>query len=405
MTTLQMATVPAPDDSLARRNALVLAMAQALAGANGMAIIGTVALLAATIVEKSYVTVPVTCFVMGMWIGTLPFGALARRYGRQPAYLVGAGFGIASGLILALATLKASMLLICIGAACAGLYAAAYQSYRFAAADTASEAFKPKAISFVMAGGVLAGLFGPQLIILTKDLGAPYMFLVSYLAQACVALAAVVILLFLRIPRPPRVTVAGDARKLTEIFAQPRLIVAVVCGVVSYSMMNLVMTSAPIAMVDCGHTITDATLGLQWHVIAMFGPSFFTGSLIVRFGLARVIATGLVLLGLSAVVGWSGLTVWHFWIALALLGLGWNFAFVGATTMVTLCHRPSERNKVQAVNDFLIFGSMAIGSFASGKLLASFGWQAVNEVVLPLVVVAGALLLWQSLARREPAAA
>lgn len=394
----------APDDRLARRNALVLGLAQALAGANGMAIIGTVALLAATFVDKSYVTIPVTCFVMGTWIGTLPFGALARRYGRRPAYLLGASFGIASGLLLALATWKGSMILLCTGAASAGLYAAAYQSYRFAAADTASEAFKPKAISWVMAGGVLAGLFGPQLIILTKDLGAPYMFLVSYLAQAVVALAAAIILLFLRIPRPPRAVDTTDARKLTEIFAQPRLIVAVVCGVVSYSMMNLVMTSAPIAMVDCGHSITEATLGLQWHVIAMFGPSFFTGSLIVRFGLERVIAAGLALLGLSAVVGWSGLTVWHFWVALALLGLGWNFSFVGATTMVTQCHRPSERNKVQAVNDFLIFGSMAIGSFASGKLLASFGWEAVNEVVFPLVAVAGALLLWQALARRPAVA-
>lgn len=394
----------APDDRLARSNALVLGLAQALAGANGMAIIGTVALLAATFVDKSYVTIPVTCFVMGTWIGTLPFGALARRYGRRPAYLLGASFGIASGLLLALATWKGSMILLCTGAASAGLYAAAYQSYRFAAADTASEAFKPKAISWVMAGGVLAGLFGPQLIILTKDLGAPYMFLVSYLAQAVVALAAAIILLFLRIPRPPRAVDTTDARKLTEIFAQPRLIVAVVCGVVSYSMMNLVMTSAPIAMVDCGHSITEATLGLQWHVIAMFGPSFFTGSLIVRFGLERVIAAGLALLGLSAVVGWSGLTVWHFWVALALLGLGWNFSFVGATTMVTQCHRPSERNKVQAVNDFLIFGSMAIGSFASGKLLASFGWEAVNEVVFPLVAVAGALLLWQALARRPAVA-
>lgn len=404
MTTLQTAAVLIPDDRLARRNALVLGLAQALAGANGMAIIGTVALLAATFVDKSYVTIPVTCFVMGTWIGTLPFGALARRYGRRPAYLLGASFGTASGLLLALASWKGSMILLCIGAASAGLYAAAYQSYRFAAADTASEAFKPKAISWVMAGGVFAGLFGPQLIILTKDLGAPYMFLVSYLAQAGVALAAAIILLFLRIPRPPRAADTTDARKLTEIFAQPRLIVAVVCGVVSYSMMNLVMTSAPIAMVDCGHSVTDATLGLQWHVIAMFGPSFFTGSLIVRFGLERVIAAGLALLGLSAVVGWTGLTVWHFWVALALLGLGWNFSFVGATTMVTQCHRPSERNKVQAVNDFLIFGSMAIGSFASGKLLASFGWEAVNEVVFPLVAVAGALLLWQALARRPAVA-
>jgi MFS family permease len=157
-------------------------------------------------------------------------------------------------------------------------------------------------------------------------------------------------------------------------------------------MMNLVMTSAPLAMVDCNLSITDATLGLQWHVIGMFLPSFFTGTLIGRFGTERVIALGLALLLASAVTGMSGTSLWHFWTALVLLGLGWNFGFIGATTMVTQCHRPTERNRVQAFNDFLVFGSMAIGSFSSGKLLASFGWTSVNEVIFPVVFVAAVLL-------------
>jgi MFS family permease len=390
-----------PDDRLAKRNAWVLAIAQALAGANGLAVVGTVSIAASSFGYKEWATLPVTFFVIGLWVGTLPFGAIARHYGRRVTYLIGAGFGVLAGLILMVATYKASLILLCLGSASAGAYGAAYHSYRFAAADTASDAFKPKAISWVMAGGVMAGFFGPQLVILTKDLGAPYLFAASYLAQSVVAVIAAIVLWFLRIPVPPPASVQVEqGRPLPEIFSQPRLIVAVVCGVVSYSMMNLVMTSAPLAMVDCGHSITDATLGLQWHVIAMYGPSFFTGSLIVRFGVAKIMGLGLAILGAGAVIGWSGITVAHFWTALVLLGLGWNFAFVGATTLVTTCHRPNERNKVQAVNDFLIFGSMALGSFSSGKLLANYGWATVNEVVIPLVAVAGALLLWQALSRR-----
>jgi MFS family permease len=168
--------------------------------------------------------------------------------------------------------------------------------------------------------------------------------------------------------------------------------------------MNMVMTSAPLAMVECSHSVTDAALGLQWHVMGMYAPSFLTGALIVRFGVERVVAAGLALILLAAGIALSGITLWHFWIALALLGAGWNFAFIGATAMVTHCHRPNERNKVQAFNDFLVFGAMAIGSFSSGKLLASFGWTAVNEVVFPVVLAAGTLLAWHILARRpQPA--
>jgi MFS family permease len=166
-------------------------------------------------------------------------------------------------------------------------------------------------------------------------------------------------------------------------------------------MMNMVMTSAPLAMVMCNHSVTDATLGLQWHVLGMFAPSFVTGTLINRFGLERVTGLGLALLIVAAGIGIAGISLWHFWIGLALLGVGWNFAFIGATTMVTQCHRPIERNKVQAFNDFLVFGSMAIGSFFSGALLASFGWSTVNEIVFPVVLVAAAMLGWGALRRHQ----
>jgi predicted MFS family arabinose efflux permease len=249
-----------------------------------------------------------------------------------------------------------------------------------------------------MAGGLVSAILGPQLVIYTKDLMPPYMFAASYLGQAAFAvIAGVIILAFFRAPGGAHFASTRAGRPIREIARQPKFIVAVVCGVASYALMNLMMTSAPLAMFDCGHSVADAALGIQWHVLAMYAPSFFTGSIILRFGVLPVTAVGLVILGLSAVVGLSGITVAHFWIALILLGVGWNFAFVGATTMVTDCYRPEERNKVQAFNDFLIFGSMAIGSFISGSMLAHFGWYLVNVVMFPVVAVAGAMLIWLTL--------
>lgn len=388
------------DDRLAQRNALVLAAAQALSGANNTVIASTGGILGVILApDKGLATLPITVMVVGMWLGTLPVGVLAKRVGRRFALQVSCAFGVLSGLISSAAAFQGSFWLFLVGCFCAGLYAAGHQSYRFAACDTASASFLPKAVSWVLAGGVLAGVMGPQLVIFTKDLWPPYLFAATYLGQAVVALLAAGVLTLVRIPRPVTESPPRSGRPLAEIARMPRFIVAVACGVVSFTMMNLVMTSAPVAMVGCGHSVTDATLGIQWHVLAMYGPSFITGALIVRLGLDRVILAGLLLIALSAVIGLTGLTVAHFWTALVLLGIGWNFAFIGATTMVTQCHRPEERNKVQAFNDFLIFGSMAIGSFSSGKLLATLGWSAVNEVVLPFVVITGAMLVW--LAFRE----
>jgi MFS family permease len=299
--------------------------------------------------------------------------------------------------------LQGSFLLFNIGAIFSGFYAAAHQSYRFAATDTATDAFKAKAISWVLAGGIFGAVVGPQLVIATKDLWQPYLFAASYIAQSAFALVAGGVLMLLRIPRLPPPTATSEGRPLGEIARQPRFLVAVACGVVSYSMMNMVMTSAPLAMVMCNHSVTEATLGIQWHVLGMFAPSFFTGVLINRFGVILVTGLGLLLLIVAAGIGIAGISLWHFSAGLALLGVGWNFAFIGATTMVTQCHRPNERNKVQAFNDFLIFGSMAIGSFSSGKLLANFGWEVVNEVTVPFVLAACLLLIWWSWrSRHEP---
>jgi predicted MFS family arabinose efflux permease len=390
------------DDNLARRNAMVLAVAQALAGGNNTVIVSTASIVGAVLApDKGLATLPITCMVIGMWLGTLPVGWLAKRFGRRFALQSGSAFGILSGLISYTAVINDQFWLLLVGTFCGGLYAAAHQSYRFAAADTASEAYRPKVVSWVLAGGVFAAVIGPQLVIFTKDLLPPYMFAASYLGQSACAIVAALVLMFVKVP-PLAASRIENARPLGQIVRAPRFIVAVACGVASYAMMNMVMTSAPLAMVGCGHSVTDATLGIQWHVLAMYAPSFVTGSLIARFGVERITGIGLGLIALTAVVGIAGITVAHFWTELVLLGFGWNLAFIGATTMVTQCHRAAERNKVQAFNDFLIFGGMAIASFSSGLMLANFGWQTINEVIFPTIFVAGALLLW--LAARKRAA-
>ncbi len=389
------------DDALARRNAMVLSAAQALGGANNTIIFSTASIIGAVIApDKGLATLPITCMVIGMWVGTLPVGVLARRFGRRTALQIGTLLGVTSGLISYHAVMTGDFWLLLFGTFCGGLYAAAFQSYRFAAADTASEMYRPKVVSWVLAGGVFAAVLGPQLVIFTKDILSPFTFAASYLAQSGCAVVAMLVLQFVKIPK-----LAGNrahaARPLSEIARQPRFIVAVACGVTAYATMNLLMTSAPLAMVGCGHSVTDATLGIQWHVLAMYGPSFVTGTLAARFGVIRITAIGLGLLVLTGIVGITGLSVAHFWTALVLLGLGWNLAFIGATTLVTECHRPEERTKVQSFNDFLIFGSMAVASFSSGQLLAAFGWFAINAVLFPTILVAGALLVWLAVRREQ----
>ena len=396
----------AAGDRRAKANVLRLAAAQALAGANASVIFATGAIIGSTLSpDPALATVPISVFVVGMAAGTLPSGWLSRVYGRRAAFMAGGGCGVLAGLVGAASLLAQSFVMYCLATLFAGLYAAVVQSFRFAAADGASPGFRPKALSWVMAGGVFAGVLGPQLVTWTMDIWSPNLFVVSYLAQAAVALVAMAVLAGVDAPRPARADTARG-RPLPEIARQPRFIVAVVCGVVSYSLMNLVMTSAPLAMRMCGLSLTTSNWALQWHIVAMFAPSFFTGNLIARFGAQRIVAVGLLLTGAAAVVGLLGLTAPHFSVGLILLGLGWNFGFVGASALVLETHRPEERNKVQALNDFLVFGTMALGSFWSGHLLATMGWAAVNWVVFPPVGLALLVLLGSGLLlrRRAPVA-
>jgi MFS family permease len=390
------------DDALARRNAVVLATALAFGGGNNSILIATGGIVGAMLAPTKYLsTLSVTAYVIGLWLGTLPVGALNRRFGRRTAFQIGTIFGLLTGLLCAAGVVMGSFALFNLGALAGGFYAAAMQGYRFAAADSATPAFRPKAVSWVLVGGVASGIVGPQLIILTKDLWPPFLFAPTFLVQAALAIVAALVLFAFRPTPPAEATADGPVRPLREIARQPRFIAAVVAGIASYGTMNLVMTSAPLAMLDCDLSISDAALGLQWHVIAMYLPSFFTGALILRFGVDRIVILGFVLILASAAVGLAGTTLWHFWTALVLLGVGWNFAFIGATTMVTECHRPQERMTVQPFNDFLVFGSMVVGSLSSGALLASLGWLAVNWLVVPVILVALGLVLAQKLRRRR----
>jgi MFS family permease len=389
------------DDARARSNVVRLAAAQALTGANSAVIFATGSIVGATLApDISFATVPLSMYVVGLAAGTLPTGAISRAYGRRVAFIIGTGCGVLTGLLGAFAILHASFPLFCCATFLGGLYGAVSQSYRFAAADGASAEYRPKAVSWVMAGGVFAGVLGPQLVQWTMNIWPPYLFAFSFVVQAIVALVAMAVLVGIDAPKPAPSDLHGG-RPLLEIVRQPRFIAAALCGIIAYPMMNLVMTSAPLAMKMCGLSVSDSNFGIQWHIVAMYGPSFFTGSLIARFGAKRIVATGLLLEAVAATIGLSGITAMHFWATLVVLGVGWNFGFVGASALVLETHRPQERNKVQAFNDFLVFGMMAVGSFSSGQLLANYGWSAVNLVVFPPVMVGLAVLMLASFARRR----
>src|SRR4030081_1181116 len=390
-------------DARARSNVARLAAPKPRTGANSAVIFATGSIVGATLAPSiSLATVPLSMYVVGLAAGTLPTGAISRAYGRRVAFIIGTGCGMLTRLLGAFAILRGSFVLFCCATFLGGLYGAVSQSYRFAAADGASAQYRPKAVSWVMAGGVFAGVLGPQLVQWTMDIWPPFLFAFSFVVQAAVALVAMAVLSGVDAPKPAAADLHGG-RPLLEIVRQPRFVAAALCGIIASPMMNLVMTSAPLAMKMCGLTVSDSNFGIQWHIVAMYGPSFFTGSLIARFGAPKIVAAGLLLEAAAATIGLSGITALHFWATLIVLGVGWNFGFVGASALVLETHRPQERNKVQAFNDFLVFGMMAIGSFSSGQLLANYGWSAVNMVVFPPVLLGLIVLTLASFARRRRA--
>lgn len=384
-----------------RGNIWRLSIAQALAGANSVVVYATGAIVGDMLAPSPVLaTLPISIFVVGMAACILPVGAIARRHGRRAAFLAGTGVGALAGLLAMLAVILGGFWLFCLATFFGGSYAAVVLSFRFAAADGVAPQRRARALSLVMAGGVAAGVVGPQLVTWTMDWWSPRTFAATFLVQAAVAAVSAIILLGVRLPMPTAEEIAGG-RPLAVIARQPRFVAAAICGAVSYMLMNFLMTAAPLAMHHAGHSQASANLGLQWHVIAMYAPSFFTGSLIARFGAGRVATAGLALTGLSAVVGLGGIDVAHFWASLILLGLGWNFGFLGASALVLECHRPEEKTRVQSLNDFIVFGLMAIGSFSSGGLLSAYGWSTVlwvSFIPLALAVVALAAAMKKSAA-------
>lgn len=401
---MRCATIPSGGTTLNRSGTAAvvrLAIAQALAGANAAVVYATGAIVGNVLAPSpALVTLPLSIFVVGMALCTLPAGAIARHHGRRAAFLTGTGAGVVAGLVATTAILVGSFWVFCVSTFLGGAYAAVVLSFRFAAADCVPAERRPRALSLVMAGGVFAGVLGPQLVTSTMDLWRPYDFAATYLAQAGAAALSALVLFGVDIPRGAEGAQTGG-RPLSQIVRRPRFVTAVVSGVVSYLLMNFLMTSAPLAMRLCGLSQEAANLGLQWHIIAMYAPSFFTGRLISRFGAARVVLVGMILIGASAAIGLTGVEVGHFWGTLILLGLGWNFGFVGASALILETHRPEEKTRVQAFNDFLVFGIVALGSFSSGGLLTAYGWNTVLMASFGPLAITLAILLAARLAARE----
>jgi len=393
------ATPKAP--AIFSRNLGLLVAAQALGGASPPIIISLGGLVGQQLSpDPTLSTLPVSIYQLGLALSTLPVAWLMQRSSRRTAYVLGAVFGVVSGLVAAQGIAQSDFVLFCLGTALAGFYAACVQSYRFAATDgLAEQGLQARAISLVMVGGLFAAIIGPQVVIWTREALPMTPFAGSFYGQAALAALALPVLLMLRLPRAlPKAQ--GDAelaaRPLREIASAPQFIVAATAGVVSYGLMSFLMTAAPMAMVGCGHSEGRAALGIQWHVLAMFGPSFFTGRLIARFGKHCITALGLLLIAAAALLALAGLELLHFWGALVLLGVGWNFGFIGATALLTGCYRAQEARKVQALNDFLVFGTVAAASFGSGQLLHRAGWDNINLWMLPIVAVVLAMLAAQA---------
>jgi MFS family permease len=392
------------DDSRARRNAVILAIAQALYGAALTAVVVTSGLVGAQLAPSpSWATLPMSMTIVGTALTTFPISLMMRRTGRRVGFVVCALVGALGSLVGVFAIFQRSFELFLLGCLLVGVYQASASYYRFAAADTASAAFRPKAISWVMTGGIVAALVGTVLVMYSVDLLAPVTFAGTWVVMSLLALAGAALLLAVDIP----LTEAHDApsgRPLSEIARQPRYIVAALTAMLAYGIMMLVMTATPVAMLGCGFSVQDSSWVIQWHALAMFVPSFFTGSLITRFGAERISAMGMVLLVGAAVAGLMGIHFENFAVGLILLGLGWNFGFIGGTALLTDTYRPEERNKAQGLNDFLVFATTAATSLSAGKLLAWFGWSGVNYAVMPMVVLALVMIGWLATHKRKAAA-
>jgi predicted MFS family arabinose efflux permease len=382
----------------ARRNVYLLTAAQGVLGTLGPIsfAVGGVAGYQLLGDDKSLATAPLTGFNIGVALGAVLVALFSRLLGRQAAFIVGALLGACGGAVAAIALFRQDFWIFALGLCIAGMSGGFAQKIRFAAADASPAHYKPRAISWILAGGMISAVLGPQLVILSKDAFAPVLFAGAFIALVPVCLSAIILLLFLRLPdlRAPQTTQpASAARPLREIVLTQRFLTGMICGISTYALMTFLMTGAPIAMVvGCGFSTDMATLGIQWHVLAMFAPSFFTGMLVTRFGAEKVVAAGLLILMLCAVVAHQGIALWNFWGALILLGLGWNLGFIGSTAIVAASYRPHEADKVQGFHDIILFTAVALASFGSGKVLTAYGWDMLNAAVWPVTLTCFVLM-------------
>jgi MFS family permease len=391
---------------VAKGNVGVLAICQGLLLINNTVLITVNGLAGFALApDKALATLPVTMYFVGSALTTIPFSFMMKRHGRRAGFTLGAAFAVIGSLICAAALYAASFWLLCTGVLVLGGYFAAGQYYRFAAADTAPADFKATAISLVLAGGIVGGFVGPETSKRTMELVPSHLYAGAYLSLVGFALLSALVLRRLRIPALGDAQRVSAGRPLAVIARQPAFIVAVLCGTIAYGVMNLLMTTTPLAMIACEHPFSDAAFVIQWHVVGMFAPSFVTGTLIKRFGLATIMLAGVALNVACVMIALAGVEVMHFWLAMLLLGVGWNFLFIGATSLLTESHTPAERAKVQGVNDAAIFVTMVVSSFSSGALFSLQGWEAMNRWALPVLAVAGAAVLWLDWARRRPSPA
>jgi MFS family permease len=400
-----MSTTPLAD---AKRAAFTLAAALAVIGSAPPIAISMGALAGVYLLgpDKSLATAPVTTFNVGTAVGALLAGWLGQMIGRKQSFMSGALITSLGGASAATALFSGSFVFFVLALMVIGLGSGFAQQFRFAAADNSPASFKPQAISWVLGGGIVSAILGPQAVIFTKDMFLPVEFAGAYMSIILFGLMGFAVLAFLKLEPAPiaELGVARDTgRPLGQIIVNPRFLTALLCGVSSYALMSLVMTGAPLAMVGCGFSVNEATLGIQWHVLAMFAPSFFTGKLIARFGKETIVATGLIILIGCAFVALQGIELWNFWLSLVLLGLGWNFGFIGATAMVTDCYRQEEKGKVQGFHDFVLFGTVALSSLMSGKIYNVWGWDALNWMILPVSGICLLALAWLVTGRKAAA--
>ncbi|HEX6138264.1 MAG TPA: MFS transporter [Casimicrobiaceae bacterium] len=389
-----------------RRDIFLLACCQALLLTNSAGLISMNGLVGYALAEtKALATLGATTYVVGSALATMPMSLWMARVGRRAGFMAGALVNVAGCSIGALALSIRSFPLFCVATGIIGIYNAVGLQYRFAAAEVAAPGDRAKAISLVLAGGVAGGLLGPQTARLGRDLFATP-FQGSFLILAGVALVALAVQSRVHVPRPSQEERAGGGRPLRVIALQPTFIVAVLAGALGYGLMNLLMTATPIAMDFCGHPFGAAALVIEWHVVGMYAPGFLTGSLIRRFGTLSIIVAGVALTALATLVAMHGITVAHFVAALALVGIGWNFMYTGATALLTETYAPSEKARTQGLNDFIVFATMGLTSVASGALVTTSGWETMNRAALPVLAVIAAAALWLMRARRQaPAAA